>query len=222
MHSGETNNPLRNSAGLLVNYRDNNAVSKDSVRHHVNVDSSKIKMCRRAYRCHRIQIVPDTYCSVHRAIMSMSPADLERHFIKSSDLHTIPKNSIPVGVWPPIIHRVTTDGELVQSYRNTFTPSGSNSNTNIWPSYDRIAFILFKSVAKDPMDCVGCLIQHSEVFFVFTGEQPGFSGYVWMRQAPAHVLQRCLEKDCSSLTYDTRKHTIKRPIGLRPWTIADI
>ena len=69
-------------------------------------------------------------------------------------------------------------------------------------------------------DCIICLIQQIEVFFVYTEQVTPF-GYVWVRQAASNILQLCLVNHKTRLTYSEDRHHIERPTGLRQWTAHD-
>ncbi|CCI46582.1 unnamed protein product, partial [Albugo candida] len=170
--------------------------------------------CHTQRRCIRIQQVPNRFCSDHLAYGGMTFVDHGPKNSKLSSIHHLTKAKMSVGIWPPNNKRTVEHEEKDTSF-------ATETETSIWPSYSKIALVEFTSAPSEQLKCAGCLIQHSDVFLVYTADD-GYSGYVWMRQAPSHVFQHCLTTHCIRLTYDDEKGQIGSPVGLRQWTAEDI
>ena len=180
----------------------------------------KILKCHNRKICLKIQMVPHSFCSEHRAFVKMTPSKPQTQ-METSTIHILSEHTIPVGLWPPSSKQTTVDLDTMPFPSLHMAPISSKSRTPIWPLFITIAFVEFQSAKSQQLKCAICLVQHSEVFFVHVAEDE-VSGYVWMRQAPSHILRLCLEKTCSILTYDEKRIQLKRPVGLRQWTAFDL
>lgn len=120
------------------------------------------------------------------------------------------KPKIAEGVWPPNSNYTEkNDWKRISSFIHA-APFVAYKETNIWPSYSKIAFVEFASAPYEQLECVDCPRQHSSVFFC-----------LWMRQAPSDIFQHCLRTHCISLTCDDGKSLIYLPIGLLQWIAED-
>lgn len=165
-------------------------------------------------------MVPDVFCSAHRQYASSALPIPGIQSRSSYKIQKITKDHIPIGVWPPINVHQHGYAETLPAYRNCFLQSHSESSTKKGQAYGYIALVGFESKPSQQVRCLCCLIQHNEVFFVYTSSD-GLSGYIWMRQASSHILNVCLSDLCTSLTFDENHFTI-RPIGLSAWTEFDL
>lgn len=85
-----------------------------------------------------------------------------------------------------------------------------------------IAFMEYESNKASKVDCVKCLLQHTEVFRAFNDESTE-GGYIWMRPAPSPIIKSCVAYDTFlSLIYNNQRNQLKHPIGLRQLTHDDI
>ncbi|CCI49694.1 unnamed protein product [Albugo candida] len=178
------------------------------------------KACHGIESCRRLQQVPKRFCAEHRAYLSTTSIAQETRQNKLSTIHELTIDKISVGVWPPTSKHISGNDGKGTSFIHA-TPFASETGTKIWPFYSNIAFVEFTSAQSEELKCVSCLIQHSEVFFVYTAGN-GFSGYVWMGQAPSHIFEHCLRRHCEKLTYDEQNNLLDRPVGLRQWSIEDV
>ena len=176
--------------------------------------------CHNKFKCLRIQEVPNVFCSAHRAFLRPTDLHSEQLSKKPALIHKFTISYIPVGVWPPKYQATNTHMEPMPVIPIHMTPNELQCNAGFWTTYNTVAFVVIKTERLKQLSCVVCLIQHTEVFFVYLSEDR-ISGYVWMRQAPSKVLQMCLKEHCTSLTYDEKRDQIERPDGLRPWTSFD-
>lgn len=145
-----------------------------------NISFKDIKDCHQLRICQRIQLVPNSFCSEHQAFQSTAMSQSQNPSQKASITHTFTKTFTPVGVWPPNNHHTASHQEMVtrDPIRRT------QSSTSVSPAYNTIALVEFQSEIPGLKQCVSCLLQHTEVFFVFISDKAS-SGYVWMRQAPS-------------------------------------
>lgn len=168
--------------------------------------------------CSRIQKVPQLVCSEHQAFLSPARTQsFERIAInKFNETH------IPMGVWPPQNYITSRNVASVVSKTSFFSKSWSDTGTQSWLKYNAIAFVEYESKKAKQIDCVNCLLQHTEVFFAYNDESTT-GGYIWMRPAPSTIIKSCVAYDiCSSLTYNDQRNQLKRPVGLRQMTHDDI
>nr|CCA19866.1 AlNc14C80G5276 [Albugo laibachii Nc14] len=124
----------------------------------------KLLECHDYRNCFRIQKVPIHFCSYHEALIS-NPA-----WIQGVKFKTFTKDGIPVGVWPPQTHSVILKQDDMMSKRVSATNSESTDDSNIWPSSGNIAWVRLETAHSEHFDCVNCLIQYTEVFFVYKDE----------------------------------------------------
>nr|CCA19873.1 AlNc14C80G5283 [Albugo laibachii Nc14] len=97
---------------------------------------------------------------------------------------------------------------LVSNHRSAFDSQAQST-------YSGIALVQFEYAYSRMLDCVTCLITHTDVIFVHKfGSTPG--GYVWMRPAPSNILRRFLNIYCSTLIYHEHREQIVSHIKLRP------
>ena len=182
---------------------------------------AKVLDCHKLRKCLRIQNVPGLFCSAHRAFLRPASPQSEPLSKKPSVIHRFTRSYIPVGIWPPKNQAIITHMKPMADCPSHATRDEFQCNAGLWTTYNSVALVGFDTEYLKQVSCVVCLIQHSEVFFVFFSEDKS-SGYVWMRQAPSKVLQMCLKEHCKSLSHDEKRNQIERPDGLRPWTSFDI
>nr|CCA24846.1 AlNc14C262G9825 [Albugo laibachii Nc14] len=175
----------------------------------------RIRICHKNYTCRRIQLVPDEFCLEHRNFRFVDFYQANSESRKTSQLYHFTRTNIPVGIWPPKIYKSSPD------IKHPLHLSYLRSDTLNWPTYNTIALVEIESEPLHLDGCIICVMQQAEVFFVYTKDDTRF-GYVWMRQAASHILQLCLEKQCTRLTYSADRHHIERPTGLRQWTAKDV
>nr|CCA25473.1 AlNc14C300G10366 [Albugo laibachii Nc14] len=161
-------------------------------------------------------MVPKAFCFEHLAFVSTAP----NHSIDRKKIHKFTEESIPVGFWPPQVHRIVSIMDTKSSSPSFFSHSESEVGTQIWPVHDNIAVVRFEYATDQQIDCIKCLMEHSEVFLLYTAERTP-DGYVWMRQAPAKILKLCVGNLCSSLAYDEQRMQIQRHAGLLQLTTGD-
>nr|CCA21992.1 AlNc14C140G7219 [Albugo laibachii Nc14] len=179
------------------------------------VSVNKIPVCHKVKTCKRIQMVPVSFYSEHRAFVSSANSQSQISSEKAKRIHTFTDRSIPVGVWPPKTQQTASHKEILTMESSRFAQSELASNIRVWAKYNSIAFLEFASEKFEQERCLRCLIQHTEVFFVY------ISGYVWMRQAPTQILKFCVGEHCAILTQNEVRSQIERPDGLRQCTASD-
>lgn len=168
--------------------------------------------------CSRIQKVPQLVCSEHQAFLS--PARTQS--FQRIAINKFNETHIPMGVWPPQNYITSRNVASVVSKTSFFSKSWSDTGTQSWLKYNVIAFVEYESKKAKQIDCVNCLLQHTEVFFAYNDESTK-GGYIWMRPAPSTIIKSCVAYDiCSSLTYNDQRNQLKRPVGLRQMTHDDI
>ena len=153
--------------------------------------------CHSHYFCERIQKVPKAFCSEHLAFVSMTL----NHSIDQKKIHRFTEEIIPVGVWPPQVHRAVSNMDTVSFSPSYFSHAELEGGTQIWPVHDNIAFVRFEYAKDQQIICINCLMEHSEGFQLYAAENTP-DGYLWMRQAPANILKLCVGNLCSSLALD--------------------
>lgn len=57
--------------------------------------------CHTNQVCRKIQMVPHSFCSEHKAFINTTPSEPQTQFSKPSTIHIISEHIIPVGLWPP-------------------------------------------------------------------------------------------------------------------------
>ena len=176
--------------------------------------------CHRIRVCRKIEIVPQSFCTEHQAFVKMTPSEPQTQ-IKTPTIHILSVHIIPVGIWPPSSQQTAVDSDTMPLPSFYLASISSKSRTPIRPFSNTIAFVEFKSAKSQQLECAICLVQHSEVFFVHVAEDE-VTGYVWIGQAPSHILRLCLKKTCLTLTYTEKRLQLKRPVGLRQWTAYDL
>lgn len=166
----------------------------------------KLLGCHNNRQCIRIQKVPDIFCSEHAffLLLESSPSNPRADVIKTTEQHC------PVGIWPPQKHRILLSQSEIEG-PSEMGPDFSN----------RIALVQFEYAESTFLECIYCLLENAEVFFVYNAE-PASNGYVWMRQTSSNNLRICIEKSCSSLSFEYHRKQTKRPIGIRQITRRDI
>ncbi|KAL0587274.1 hypothetical protein ABG067_003125 [Albugo candida] len=133
------------------------------------------RACHTKNHCSRIQQVPNRFCSEHRAYVGMTSDAQETRKSTISSIHQLTKAKMSVGVWPPSSKNAVENEGKGGSSLSRLTPLVTQTETSIWPSYCKIALVEFTSAPSEQLQCVGCLIHHSEVFFVHTTDD-GYSG----------------------------------------------
>lgn len=168
--------------------------------------------------CIRIQKVPHKLCSEHEAVITAAS-------IQSTEaiaIETFNKEQIPVGVWPPQNHITFSTGGPVDVQMSCLWKTLSDSDTKLTPICTSITLVKYKCGKSKQVECVSCLLQHTEVYFAYN-DKSSTSGYVWMRQAPSLILKSCIDyKNCLSLSYNAHRTQVKLPDGVRQLTIEDI
>ena len=162
-------------------------------------------------------MVPQNFCSYHQDVITTDPTQSNEPTMSNK----FSENSIPVGMWPPQNHQTDTMKDAMTSKMSYLSQQEAETGSRTWPNCNNIAFVLFQCEKKKQVECVKCLIQHTEVFLAYNDETYS-SGYVWMRQAPSAVLKSCIGKDCTSLFYDEHRTQLQRPVGLRQLSGKDI
>lgn len=162
--------------------------------------------CHGIHECIRLQKVPYHFCSGHTAFLSSESSNS----IGRDGIIKYTQEQIQVGVWPPQMHHV-----LMSHPKSGRMP-------NVSPVYsDRIALVQFSYAKSTFVDCANCLLEQTEVFFAYNDKSTS-AGYVWMRPALSKILQICIGKRCSSLSYDRDRKQAERPVGIRQLTKSDI
>ena len=180
------------------------------------ISFQNLLICHSHYVCERIQKVPKAFCSEHLAFVSMTLS----HSIDQKNIHRFTEESIPVGVWPPQVHRTVCNIYTRSSSPSCLSHAESEVGTQIWPVHDNIAFVRFEYAKDQQIDCIKCLMEHSEGFLLYA-DKNNPDGYLWMRQTPANILKKCVGDFCSSLAYDEQRMQIQRPAGLLQLTRDD-
>nr|CCA16810.1 AlNc14C26G2551 [Albugo laibachii Nc14] len=175
-----------------------NSISIDTSEHTAKISFNDIKDCHKLHLCQRIQLVPKSFCSEHKAFKPTAMSQSQNPFIS----HTFTKTLTPVGIWPPN-NRPTASHE-------------EKSSTRV----STIALVEFQSEVPGLKKCVSCLLQHTKIYFVFISNEASF-GYVRMRQAPSQVLKRCFDELCIVFSYNEARYQIERPHGLQQCTAYD-
>ena len=142
---------------------------------------------------------------------SMSTAPIIQSIEKKS--HRFTEGNISQSVCLPQYHRVVSTIDMNSSSPSCFSHAQSEVGTQICPVHDNIAFVHFAYAKDQQIDCINCLMQHSQVYLLYTAEITP-DGYVWMRQAPANILKLCVGNLCTSLVYDEQIMQIQRPAEL--------
>ncbi|KAL0582682.1 hypothetical protein ABG067_007346 [Albugo candida] len=146
-----------------------------------NQNHRKSKMTYTPRSCHRIQEAPDAFCSEHQAFIKPTPMNSCDQVV----IHEFTKNRIPVGLWPPKNHIKYHSLDDV-AYDKIYSHFLSNSGTELWPAGNSIAFVEYECEASKQIDCVRCVLQHTEVYLSYDDESTT-GGYVWMRPAPSVI-----------------------------------
>ena len=102
----------------------------------------KILECHNRHICLKIQMVPHSFCSEHRAFVKMTPSKPQTQ-METSTIHILSEHTIPVGVWPPSSQQNTVDSDTMPFPSLHMAPVSSKSRTPIWPLFTTIAFVEF-------------------------------------------------------------------------------
>nr|CCA22982.1 AlNc14C175G8099 [Albugo laibachii Nc14] len=174
-------------------------------------------ICHAVKKCARIQQVPHAFCSVHRSQISVD--SIQRSL--QNGRHIFTEKNTPVGIWPPQTHRFVSKVGKFTSQTKIYPQSELGIGSETLLPYKNIALVYYRHEADGRFDCILCLIEHTEVFFV-DSKTASMGGYVWMRQAPSNIFKLCVGKICTSLAYDAHSQQMVRPVGLRQVTRDDI
>nr|CCA22669.1 AlNc14C163G7819 [Albugo laibachii Nc14] len=75
--------------------------------------------------------------------------------------------------------------------------------------------------ANNALDCICCLMVHSEVFFIYAPTIDSNTGYVWMTQNHDDIIHVCLERHCLKLWFYKEAEHLQAGFR-RPLCLADI
>lgn len=176
-----------------------------------------IEHSKRSRTCSRIQKVPLEFCFEHEAF----DWTVSRQSAHPSAINMFTTKLIPVGIWPPKNYINSQIENREVSKTSCLLQHPFATDIQIWPKYNSIALVEYECVKAKHLNCVTCLLQHTEVFFAYN-EKSGKKGYVWMSQAPSEIIGRCVNNGiCSSLTCNYNRVQLNRPDGLRLLTHAD-
>lgn len=129
--------------------------------------------CHNESICARIQMVPQEFCSAHQA--TLPPASLR--IADQSTINKFTKKRSSVGIWPP---RVQLGAPKLDTMTSQTSSSSSQFNSavdkHICPSHNRITMLHYECASGKQIECVKCLIQHTEVFLACNADALG--GYI--------------------------------------------